>query len=573
MTSEEPIVGDVEELEQRVRRLEAQVRALGAAPPDSPSAPPWAGPPESLRMPTAVPEDGAAQPDSEAEATFFGTWLARLGSMAIVVGLAFGFKYAIDQGWLTSWMRVGLGWTAGIGAVAGGQVVARRRDLRSFGHAVIAGGIALLYLSTLAAIVLYGILPVGIGVLMLSAVAAGGGLLALKNDSLPLMVMASAAAYGVAGLIGADHGSLSVVLAYATVVDVGVLGVVLARRWQILTPLAVSASWALMALRLVDTSAAVGLTFGSLWLLMFVGMTLAGDLRTRVDAGDVMVLVASTFSYLALGLHFLNGTEYEFLMGAFTMALAIAWAAVALTVGRSSPSVAVAAWGLCFALSALAVPIQLEGWSIGVAWAIQGALLAWIGNSSEIEGARSAAGVVFTLGWLAGLNRLAVAFWSGSHVWSMDTAIVGLHLAALALAGYWLERSPGNGPSLGRAAWLLAGVLGFGWVTVESLVYAGHWGTGEQAIQFGLSAGWTLYAALLMCVGIAAQRRLPRMLALVLLGAVMMKLVVLDLWLLPPLLRTASFVGLGAVLLACSLMYHRLLPSLLGDPADEEVAQ
>ena len=63
------------------------------------------------------------------------------------------------------------------------------------------------------------------------------------------------------------------------------------------------------------------------------------------------------------------------------------------------------------------------------------------------------------------------------------------------------------------------------------------------------------------------------MLALVLLGAVMTKLVVLDLWLLPPLLRTASFVGLGAVLLACSLMYHRLFPSLLGDPADEEAAQ
>ena len=557
---------DVAELEQRVRRLEAQVQALGAAPPN----PPWAGPPVSPPM-SRDDSDNLAQPDSEAEATFFGTWLARLGSMAIVVGLAFGFKYAIDQGWLTSWMRVGLGWTAGLGAVAGGQVAAHRRDLRSFGHAVIAGGIALLYLSTLAGIVLYEILPVGVGVLMLTGVAAGGGLLALKNDSLPLMVMASAAAYGVAGLIGADHGSPSVVLAYATVVDVGVIGVVLARRWQILTPLAVSASWALMVLRLVDTSAAVGLTFGSLWLLMFVGVTLAAARRTRVDEGDVMALVSSTFFYLALGLHFLTGSEYEFLMGAFTLALSVGWAAVALTVGRSlAPSVAPTAWGLCFALSALAVPIQLEGWSMGVAWAIQGALLAWIASKSEIGGASSAAGVVCTLGWLAGLNQLSIALWNSSQFWSMDTFIVGLHLTGLATAGYWLERSPGSGPSLGRAVWLLAGALGFGWVTVESLVYAGLWGTGEQAVQFGLSAGWTLYAVMLMCVGIAARRRLARTLALVLLAAVMTKLVVLDLWLLPPLLRTASFVGLGAVLLACSLMYHRLLPALLGEQGDED---
>ena len=125
---------------------------------------------------------------------------------------------------------------------------------------------------------------------------------------------------------------------------------------------------------------------------------------------------------------------------------------------------------------------------------------------------------------------------------------------------YWLESGTGSDPVLGRAIWLFAGVLGFGWVTVESLVYAERWGTGVQAVHFGLSAGWTLYAALILCVGIAAQRKLARTFALVLLAAVMTKLVALDLWLLPPLLRTASFVGLGAVLLVCSLMYHRLLP-------------
>lgn len=562
-------MGDVAELEERVKRLEAEVQALRAASPD----PHWAGPPESVSVSTDSHGDVVAQPDAEAEATFFGTWLARLGSMAIVVGLAFGFKYAIDQGWLTAWMRVGLGWTAGVGALAWGQVAAHRRDFRSFGHAVIAGGIALLYLSTLAGIVLYETLPVGIGVFLLSGIAAGGGLLALRNDSLPLMVMASAAAYGVAGLIGVDHGSPGVVLAYATVVDVGVLGVVLARRWLILTPLAVSASWALLVLRLLDTSAAVGLTFGSLWLLVFVGVTLAGARSARFGSGDAMVLATNTLFYLGLGLHYLSGTEYEFLMGAFTVALSVAWAGVALAVSRSSLASTGAvptAWGLCIALSVLAVPIQLDGWSTGVAWAVQGALLAWISNRSELDGAREASGVVCMLGFLAGLNHLGVAALSESPVWSMDTLIVGLHLAGLASAAYWLERGTGSGPALGQVAWVFAGVLGLGWVTVESLVYADRWGSGVQAVQFGLTAGWTLYATLILCVGIAAQRRLARTSALILLAAVMTKLVVLDLWLLPPLLRTASFVGLGAVLLACSLMYHRLIPPLLETKSKQE---
>ena len=59
-----------------------------------------------------------------------------------------------------------------------------------------------------------------------------------------------------------------------------------------------------------------------------------------------------------------------------------------------------------------------------------------------------------------------------------------------------------------------------------------------------------------------------------LLAVVMVKLVVLDLWLLPALYRTLAFVGLGLVLILvlmlCSLMYHRLLPKLLGGEESAE---
>jgi uncharacterized membrane protein len=55
-----------------------------------------------------------------------------------------------------------------------------------------------------------------------------------------------------------------------------------------------------------------------------------------------------------------------------------------------------------------------------------------------------------------------------------------------------------------------------------------------------------------------------------LLAVVMVKLVVLDLWLLPTLYRTLAFVGLGLVLMLCSLMYHRLLPKLLGGEESAE---
>ena len=46
-----------------------------------------------------------------------------------------------------------------------------------------------------------------------------------------------------------------------------------------------------------------------------------------------------------------------------------------------------------------------------------------------------------------------------------------------------------------------------------------------------------------------------------------MKLVTLDLWTLTTGYRVLAFAGMGAVLLTCSLMYHRFRDPILSRPA------
>ncbi|MGH2749701.1 MAG: DUF2339 domain-containing protein [Actinomycetota bacterium] len=560
---------DAAGLEYRVARLEDEVRDLRAMlGPRHPFR--WTPPPPAAQP---GPPPPTPRPESELEASFFGTWFARLGAMAIVIGLAFGFTYAIEQGWLTAWMRVTLGWGVGLGALAWGHVMAQRR-YRSVGHAVIAGGIGLLYLATLAAMLLYDLFPVTVGLLVLTAIATGGGLLALRHDSLPLAVMASLAAFGVAALIGFDRGNPSTVYACTTVVNLGVLGMVLARCWVILAPVAVAASCLLMALRLDEARPVVTLSFGTLWLLMFCGASLFGAARaSELERGDVAVLVATSFAYLALGNYVFSSLGYQAAMGAFTAALSVSWAAIGLAARRGPlerAAVSATAWGLCVAFAVLAVPAQFDGASVGVGWALQGALLAWIARRRGAARLQGPAAFVCSLGFLAGLYRLADIFWAGRPLWSSDTIVVCLHLAGLVAAAYWFERADSQeGLQLGRAAGAMAALLGLGWVSAEVLVYGERLDAGEQTVQFGLSAAWALYAAAFLCGGILARRSEPRILALVLLATVMVKLILLDLWLLPALLRTASFVGLGILLLLCSLMYHRLLPTLLGHESQD----
>jgi len=40
-------------------------------------------------------------------------WLTRIGMLAIAFGIVFFFKYAIDQGWVSEWMRIVFGFVVG----------------------------------------------------------------------------------------------------------------------------------------------------------------------------------------------------------------------------------------------------------------------------------------------------------------------------------------------------------------------------------------------------------------------------------------------------------------------------
>ena len=85
-----------------------------------------------------------------------GTWFPRLGALAVLIGAGFGFKYAIDQGWIGPGLRVVLGIVAGLALVAGGEVT-RKCGWHPYAQAVAGGGVALVYLSVWAAFHLYGL--------------------------------------------------------------------------------------------------------------------------------------------------------------------------------------------------------------------------------------------------------------------------------------------------------------------------------------------------------------------------------------------------------------------------------
>ena len=81
-------------------------------------------------------------------------WLAIIGSIAVVLGIGFLFKLAVDNSWINEVMRVIVGILTGVLLWVGGQFWRLKYPPLAF--ALIGGGSVILYVTFLAAFTLYG---------------------------------------------------------------------------------------------------------------------------------------------------------------------------------------------------------------------------------------------------------------------------------------------------------------------------------------------------------------------------------------------------------------------------------
>ena len=77
-----------------------------------------------------------------------------------------------------------------------------------------------------------------------------------------------------------------------------------------------------------------------------------------------------------------------------------------------------------------------------------------------------------------------------------------------------------------------------------------------------ISVMLTIYAVMLVVIGVKTQAAIHRMLGLALVVLVVAKLYLVDVWVLGRLFRITAFLALGVLLLALSYLYSRLRPVL-----------
>ncbi len=375
-----------------------------------------------------------------------GNWLARIGVVALIFGVAFFISLAIDRGWLGEVERVTLGLIGGLALIGAGEYWRRRYAV--WAQTVTGGGLAILYLSVYGAFALYELISPLAAFTGFSVITLAGALLSLRHESVAVAVFSIFGGFATPVLLQERLPDQRLLLAYVLVLDIGVLALASFRNWRWFTMLAWVGSLFLFGfwnqeLEPSTALAQIGITF---IFLIFAGATVAFHLVRKEASGaiDLALITLNAAAFYGIS-YFLIYDEYRPWMGGFTASLAAFYALLAAGCrmrGEQQRNLALFSAGLAVLFAVLAVPIQFGGPWISVAWGVEGLILMWMSFPLRMRELRWAGYAMFVVSavWLLALDTPGAFTQDFTPFFNEYMISYAAAVALPALAGWLLHR-------------------------------------------------------------------------------------------------------------------------------------
>lgn len=591
------IEDEIRRLRELVTQINDRLDALGhrqgvtEPPPPPPEPVPAAQSREAAPIPAAVAPPRREKPamvkEREWEQILGGSWLARIGVIALIVGAGFFLKFAFDNDWIGPTGRVILGIVGGLTMLVLGYHWRRRYPILT--RVLSGGGIAILYLSIFASFATYDLINIYAAVAFLLLVSVASAALALYYDSMALAVIGIIGAFFAPFILGAfegrgmaagEAGQAIQLLAYIIIVDLGVLILSTFRNWRWFTLLALACSLIAYGFWYAEFNRDIGVATAEIGItiifLLFVGATSLFHVvwRRAPQAFDYALMVINAAAYLGISLG-LMWDDFRIWLGGFVLLLALFYGVLSyFALRQSAKNVRLSLFALTIALVFLtvAIPVQLgdKAWTT-IAWAAEFVILMWLSFTLRMPHLRNYSYVIFVI--MAG--RLLI-FDSSVNMSTFKPVLnerflafmVGI--AATYLAAQLLRRQRETFPEWKMPAstfWIAANLLSL-WIlsfevwnsfgsTLTTAESAARVSSLRNAQNLSLTAVWTVYAVILLVVGIVKRWRYVRLGALALLTVSIVKVFAYDVFKLDMGYRIGAFVGLGLLLLVSAYLYQR----------------
>ncbi len=536
-----------------------------------------------------------------------GKILGGIGIGAVVIGISFFLKYAFDNNWIGPTGRVILGIIAGLFLLALGQFL--RKKYVGYSDFLMGGGIAVLYLAIFAAYNFYQLIPSGLAGVIMLGITALGLVISIVNGTIAIALVSTIGGLLVPQLIPTQTDNMATLFVYLIILNLGVLAVSFFKKWPLLILISLVgtilnfSAWFAQYYRqeLLGPTLVFSFIIFFIFLIASIAKALIG--RSVADQLNYLIIGGNAFSFAITGYIILK-PQHDDLLGFASVFVAIVFMVVAFIVNKFNPEdkgMNIFLPGLAVTFLSIAVPMQLSGPWIAVAWLVEAIFLyviaSFIGNRDfQVMGV-----VVYFLGLINAF------FWNYPSAYRGDFAVIfNSHFVVMVIAiicayiiAYIYHRYGSTSVDIQKRGImvfiLVANILTiyavssqivfhhqarqyvlnqeYNMQTSDAQKYNTDYYFGDQyrlsnneysknreSIQNRsntyVSIFWTIYAAILTAVGFGMRIPTARRLGLILFLVTAFK-VVSDVWSLGQLYRIISFTVFGIVALVASFAYAK----------------
>ena len=199
--------------------------------------------PSYPQVPPLPPPAPHSRTGQEVEMLVGGTWLNRIGAVALVLGTLFFLKYAVDNGWIAEWVRVAIGLVAGSALVLAGERW-RRKGMQLFAQGLAGAGVPILYLSVYASYGFYDLVSQPVAFAAMCVVTALSVAVALRHDAHFIGIMAAVAGMMTPAWLATGDMHTVGLFGYLSALSAGLFTIALYRpRWNAVSAISYIGTW------------------------------------------------------------------------------------------------------------------------------------------------------------------------------------------------------------------------------------------------------------------------------------------------------------------------------------------
>jgi uncharacterized membrane protein len=318
--------------------------------------------------------------------------ISKIGIAITLIGVGIGTKFTIDHDLISPLIRIILGYLLGI--AMSGIALKLKRNYLNFSAVLLAGGMAVIYLVTLAAWSYFGLIPrVAAFVVMAGMTVLTVGAALLYNRQI-IAHFGLVGAYAVPFLLDDGSGNAVMLFSYMAVINAGILWISVLRYWKPIHYTSFAFTWLVVFQWLIGAGKDESFVFPmGFFLVLFYGLfylvLILYQLRNKQQSaiGDILMLFTDSALFYGFGYVWITLNNGDAWLGLFTLLVAASHAAIFtwLHFGRSVDTVLkyfIA--GLCLTFVTLAVPVEFDGQWVTIFWLAESVLLFYGGRIRKI---------------------------------------------------------------------------------------------------------------------------------------------------------------------------------------------